>query len=133
MRIHVQHIGVRSSDAVDSYLEDRLVALSERQTIEVARVRIERRPTASPPFRVSLALEVPGKDYSVASEEWTATGAAMKALNCLHRKVEGRLRKRRTSALPEAAKRAPARIPGWHRAKVRRSHGGVAGRKGGSK
>jgi hypothetical protein len=121
MRIYLQHIGVRSSHDVDSLIEDRLVALSERQFIEAAHVKIERRADSSPPFRVSVTLEVPGTDFSVVSDDWTATAAAIKAVEQLSLKIARRLRKRRSSRVLASEKLAPARTPRWR---------GSAGRRG---
>ena len=59
MKLNVQHIYIRSTDAVDTLIENRIIALQPRLQIEEANVRLEHRREISPAFRVHVHLVTP--------------------------------------------------------------------------
>lgn len=96
----IQHTFVRSTDAVDSLIEERIFALQPRIEIEEARVRLEHSRHASPPYRVALHLVTPGPDLKAEGRDHTLRAALAKAvaqLECLIvNKGIKRMRRRRS-------------------------------------
>jgi ribosome-associated translation inhibitor RaiA len=83
MKIMIQHMGVRSTDALDGQLESHLIGLQAMRQIDAAHVEIARRWEDSPPFVVRIHLVTPGPDVRVEGADQTASAAVRKALNAL--------------------------------------------------
>ena len=100
MKMTVQHIRVRSTDTLDSTVEERILALEGRVRIEEARVRLECRFEESPGFRVAIHIVTPGPDLVVESVDHTLEAAIEKAVARLEKKLRvracNRLRRRRS-------------------------------------
>lgn len=90
MKMTVQHINVRSTDSVDSLVEDRILALQPRLEIEEARVRLEHRYDLSPPFRVSIDIVTPGPDLHAEDQDHTLKAAIAKVMETLEAKIAER-------------------------------------------
>lgn len=87
MKMTVQHINVRSTDSVDSLVEDRILGLQPRIEIEEARVRLEQRHDLSPPFRVSIHIVTPGPDLQAEDQDHTLKAAIAKVMDALEAKI----------------------------------------------
>ncbi|MCX7826684.1 MAG: HPF/RaiA family ribosome-associated protein [Verrucomicrobiae bacterium] len=94
MKIHIQHSHIRSTDELDSLVENRIMALQSKLVIEEATVRLERRHEASPPFRVSVHLVTPGPDVFADGCDHTLRAAIAKAMGGLEAQISSRAQKR---------------------------------------
>lgn len=90
MKLTVQHRNLRSTDEVDSLLEERIIELQPRLQIDEARVSLECRWQHSPAYRVAIHIVTPGPDLQAEGQDHTIHAAIGKALVNL----EGRLRHR---------------------------------------
>ncbi len=74
---HLHHIPSRSLTAlIQKQLED----IGRTRQIDEARVTVERRLEASPPFRVSAHLVTPGPDVCAAANDHTFRAALQKTM-----------------------------------------------------
>ena len=94
MKLTVQHHHLRSTDELDSLIEERIIALQPRLQIEEANVRLERRHEESPPFSVRVHLVTPGPDVVAESCDHTIRGAVSKVMAALGEKISSRVLKR---------------------------------------
>lgn len=90
MKLIVQHETVRSTDALDSTVENRLLRLGNRLRIDEARVRLIRRPEESPAFRVQVHLVTPGPDLVAEGRDHTLMAALRKVMSELEAKAARR-------------------------------------------
>ena len=90
MKLSLQHIHIRSSDAVDTLIEERVIALQPRLQIDEANVRLEHRQETSPAFRVQVQLVTPGADLLVEGRDHTIRSAMDKAMAELEQKITSR-------------------------------------------
>jgi ribosome-associated translation inhibitor RaiA len=95
MKLHVQHHQVRSTDELDSLIENRILALQPRLQIDEANVRLEGCFQESPAFSVRIHLVTPGPDVLVERRDHTLRAAIEKVMAELEAKVVSRFEKRR--------------------------------------
>ena len=113
MKLTINHLNIPVGSSLDSLVENRLVALSERLRIDDATVVIERRAEASPPYRVHLHISVPGPDLHTDQVDNTPVQALTRALKEIELKIrnrsrvrQARMKARRTSGSRVGAARA---------------------------
>ena len=94
MKLTVQHFHIRSTDAVDTLIEERILALQPRLQIEEANVRLEHRREISPAFRVHVHLVTPGPDVLAEGRDHTIRAAIEKVMADLEQKIAFRWFKR---------------------------------------
>jgi ribosome-associated translation inhibitor RaiA len=87
MKLTVQHHNVPSTHALDSLIENRILALQPRLQIDEAHIRLECRFESSPAFGVRIHLVTPGPDVFAEGRDHTIHAAIRKAL----REIESRL------------------------------------------
>lgn len=90
MKLTLQHVHVRSTDRLDSLLEERILALEHQVQIDEARVRLECQWHESPGFRVAIHIVTPGPDLLVEVNEHTLEAAIEKAVSALEKKIRSR-------------------------------------------
>jgi ribosome-associated translation inhibitor RaiA len=90
MKLTIRNRHLAPDQSLDVLIENRLVTLSERVRLDEATVAVERRPEASPQFRVELHLAVPGPDLRAERVDHSPVRAFTRALEDL----EARLRER---------------------------------------
>lgn len=115
MKLITEHHNLRSTDELDSLVEERILAFEPRLQIDEARVRLECRWERSPAYRVAIHIVTPGPDLRVEGHDHTIRAAIGKALTNLDARLRHRERKpvrRVTSNLQTPAAR---RAPGWRR------------------
>lgn len=105
MKLTLQHLNVRSTHALDSWIEKQIFALQPRLAIEEARVRLTRRREASPPYEVNVHLVTPGPDVFAEGRDHTLRAAVSKVMAQLHGKLVVR------NARQKPASAAPRRGP----------------------
>ena len=94
MKLTVQHFHIRSIDAVDTLIEERIMALQPRLQIDEANVRLEHRRESSPAFRVHVQLVTPGPDLLAEGRDHTIRAAIEKVMADLEQKIAFRWFKR---------------------------------------
>lgn len=94
MKLNIQHIHIRSTDAMDSIIENRIIALQPRLQIDEANVRLEHRREISPAYHVHVHLVTPGPDVLAEGRDHTISAAIEKVIADLERKITFRWFKR---------------------------------------
>jgi ribosome-associated translation inhibitor RaiA len=94
MKLTVQHHHLRSSDELDSLIENQILALQPRLQIDEANVRLECRFQESPAFSVRIHLVTPGPDVVAESRDHTIRAAVNKVMAALEEKIGRRALKR---------------------------------------
>lgn len=97
MKLIVQHANLPPSARLDRWIEESLLSLLPLVRIEEARIRVEYRPEASPAYRASAHLLIPGPDLRFEAVDHTPQNAFAKVLaqlkaGAIHRAAR-RLRK----------------------------------------
>lgn len=95
MKLTVQHHHLRSSDELDSLIENRILALQPRLQIDEANVRLECRFQESPAFSVRIHLVTPGPDVIAECRDHTIRAAIDKAMEELEARIGDRHAQRR--------------------------------------
>jgi ribosome-associated translation inhibitor RaiA len=95
MKLALEHHHLRSTDALDSLIEERILALQPRLQIDEANVRLEHRHESSPAFRVHVHLVTPGPDVFAEGRDHTLRAAIEKVTAALEARIGDRLEKRR--------------------------------------
>ena len=115
MKLTLQHHSLRSTDELDSLIEERILALEPRLRIDEASVSLECRRGASPPFSARIHLVTPGPDVVAESRDHTIHAAVLKAIA----EIEFRLHHRESKRVQRAKNnlQAPA-------ARARSGHAG---------
>ena len=112
MKLTLQHISIRSTNALDAWIEDQIFSLQPRLQIDEANVRLAHRREASPPYHVQVHLVTPGPDVFAEGNDHTLRAAVGKVMRELGEKITGRSRKReqrwRSNLSAPAAKSRPA-------------------------
>jgi ribosomal subunit interface protein len=109
MKLNLQHHNVRSTHALDSLIENRILALQPRLRIDEAHVRLECRFESSPPFGVRIHLVTPGPDVFAEGRDHTIHAAIHKALGEIESRLDHREAKRQQRARSNL--QAPAARP----------------------
>ena len=94
MKLTLQHYHLRSTDDLDSLIEERIIALQPRLQIDEANVRLECRFEESPAFVVRVHLVTPGPDLVAESRDHTIRAAVNKVMAALEEQSHQRARKR---------------------------------------
>jgi ribosome-associated translation inhibitor RaiA len=107
MKLTLQHHQVRSSQELDSLIEDRILALQPQRQIDEATVRLECHFERSPAYRVQMHLVTPGPDLFAEGRDHTLRAAMDKAMARIEADLAGRAGKRQRRQ--RSRMRGPAR------------------------
>lgn len=94
MKLTLQHLSIRSTDALDTWIEKQIFLLQPTLRIDEANVRLVRQPEASPAYRVHVHLVTPGPDVFAEGNDHTLRAAFAKVMAQLRSKISGRTAKR---------------------------------------
>ena len=94
MRLNVQHLNIRSLNALDSWVEKQIFDLGQSRQIDEANIRLVRHENRSPPYQVNIHLVTPGPDVFAESRDHTLRAAFTKAMTQLREQIVGRTSKR---------------------------------------
>ncbi len=94
MKLNLQHFSIRSTDALDSWIERQLFALAPLRQIDAAHVRLAHNGETSPPFSVRIHLATPGPDIVAEGSDHTIRAAVAKVFIELRGKISSREGKR---------------------------------------
>jgi ribosome-associated translation inhibitor RaiA len=93
MKLITQHHNLRSTDELNSLVEERILAFGPRLQIDEARVRLECHWEESPAYRVAIYLVTPGPDLQAEGCDHTIRAALGKAVTDLEDKLRERSQK----------------------------------------
>ena len=94
MKLLIRHLNVRSTDSLDSLVEERLMGFEARLEIEEANVDLAYHHQTSPSFRSRINVVTPGPDILVEAKGHTIIAAFEQAASELDRKLDKRDRNR---------------------------------------
>lgn len=94
MIIQLKHFGLRPHSSINMLIEKQLFRWAEVYALEKAKVNVERHYTLSPPYRIAVALVLPGPDEFIEARDHTLLAAARKVL----KKLEQALKKRQSKS-----------------------------------
>jgi ribosome-associated translation inhibitor RaiA len=94
MKLTIQHFNLRSTDALDSRVEERILALESQLRIDEAIVELAHHRERSPAFRAHVHLVAPGPDLRAEGEGHTIEAALRQVMAGLRRRLSWRARKR---------------------------------------
>ncbi len=94
MKLTFEQLGNRATNALDSWVEDRVFSLQPRLQIDEANIRLEHRRETSPAYRVQVHLVTPGPDMYAEGRDHTLRAAFEKVMAELRGKINGRTFKR---------------------------------------
>jgi len=108
MKLTLQHHSIRSTSALDLWVENQIFALRERLQIDEANVRLAHRPEVSPAYEVNVHLVTPGPDVYAQGRDHTLQAALRKVLHALKGKIVDRaLRRERRLGSNRHGRRGP--------------------------
>lgn len=94
IRLTIRHFGLRSTDRLDSMVENGLLPLRSRLRIEEVSVLLARYHERSPAFHARIAVVTPGPDLLASATGHTIEAAFEQALLELSRRIDARAIKR---------------------------------------
>lgn len=95
MRMTLEHHSIRSTNGLDSWIENRIFSLQPRLQIDEANIRLEHRRESSPAYRVQVHLVTPGPDVLAEGRDHTLRAAFEKVMSDLLGKITDRTARRR--------------------------------------
>ena len=98
MRLNLQHFSIRSTDTLDSWIEQQILALGRLRQIDEANIRLACHRDVSPAYHVRVHLVTPGPDVIAESNDHTLRAAVDKAIKQLQNTIVGRVTRRLRSA-----------------------------------
>ena len=114
MKLTLQHFAIRSTNALDAWIENQIFSLQPRLQIDEANVRVALRRELSPPYHVHVHLVTPGPDVFAEGNDHTLRAAFGKVMRKLSDQLAGRARKRlqnvKSGLSAPAAKTRTARV-----------------------
>ena len=103
MRLNLQHFSVRSTNALDSWVEQQIMALGRLRQIDEANIRLACHRDVSPAYHVRVHLVTPGPDVTAESNDHTIRAAVDKVVKELQNKILGRVTQRLRTAKSKLA------------------------------
>ena len=80
MKLNLKHLNLRSTHALDSWVERQILALDSARQIDEAHVELGRHPAHSPAYEVRVHLVTPGPDLRVEARDHTIRAAFTKGM-----------------------------------------------------
>ena len=94
MKLTLKHINIRSTNELDTWIENKIFSLQPELQIDEANVRLVHEPEASPGYKVNVHLVTPGPDVFAESNDHTLKAALVKVMAELKDKITDRREKR---------------------------------------
>ena len=94
MKLTVQHKNVRSTNELDSWVEEQIISLQPALQIDEANISLARDEDASPAFQVKAHLVTPGPDVFAEGCDHTLQAAFHKLMDSLRGKIGSRATRR---------------------------------------
>lgn len=110
MKIILKHILHSPSASFTALIEQHLKELGKSLQIDEARVVIERRLEASPPFSISVHLVTPGPDVFAEAQDHTLRAALLKTIEQIEMRIDHRRLKRAGRSQRQSKNASPAQF-----------------------
>lgn len=94
MKLTLQHSFIRSTNALDAWIENQIFSLQPRLQIDEATVQLAHRRGTSPAYHVHVHLVTPGPDVFAEGNDHTLRAAFVKVMRELQSKITRRVHKR---------------------------------------
>ena len=94
MRLNVQHHGIASTEALESWVEKQILALGRLRQIDEANFRLAHHAEVSPAYEVRIHLVTPGPDVIAEDSDHTLRAAFTKVMAQLRDTIASREAKR---------------------------------------
>ena len=94
MKLTVQHKNIRSTNQLDSWVEEQIISLQPALHIDEANISLARDDDASPAFQVKAHLVTPGPDVFADGRDHTLQAAFHKLMESLRGKIGSRATRR---------------------------------------
>jgi ribosome-associated translation inhibitor RaiA len=94
MKLTVQALSIPATAKLNLWVEEQLAAVRDRLRIDAAKVRLTRKPGASPAYQVEAHLVTPGPDVFAEGRDHTLPAAFAKMLRQLRGKISSRTTRR---------------------------------------
>jgi len=108
MKLTVKHNNVRSTNALDSWVEEQIISLQPSLQIDEADICLSFDKEASPGYQVNVHLVTPGPDVFAEGRDHTLQAALEKTLATLRGKIGSRAtrkQKRQQNHTPQLRER----------------------------
>ena len=94
MKLTIQHKNVRSTNELDSWVEEQIISLQPALQIDEATISLARDFDASPAYQVKAHLVTPGPDVLAEGCDHTLQAAFHKLMESLRGKIGSRATRR---------------------------------------
>ncbi|MBX7206688.1 MAG: HPF/RaiA family ribosome-associated protein [Verrucomicrobiaceae bacterium] len=94
MKLTVKHHNVRSTNALDSWVEEQIISLQPALQIDEANIILAHNDEASPAYQVNVHLTTPGPDVFADGCDHTLRAAFEKTMTALRSKIGSRFTRR---------------------------------------
>ena len=93
MKLNLKHVSIRSTNALDSWVEKQILALGEARQIDEANIELAHHADASPAYEARVHLVTPGPDLFETARDHTIRAAFDKVMAQLHKGIATRAAK----------------------------------------
>lgn len=93
MKLYLQHHNLRSSDELDTWVEQQVLELARTRQIDEAKIRLAHLHEESPAYQVNAHLVTPGPDVFAEGRDHTIRAAFEKVIRQLRDQIASRARK----------------------------------------
>ena len=93
MKLNLKHVTIRSTNALDSWVEKQILALGETRQIDEAHIELAHHADASPAYEARVHLVTPGPDVFAESRDHTIRAAFEKVMKQLRKGIASRAAK----------------------------------------
>ncbi len=105
MKLKIQHQNVRSTDTLDTWVEEQISSLQPSLKIDEADISLNCDTEASPAFHVKAHLVTPGPDVFAEGRDHTLQAAFLKLMESLSDKISHRATNREKRQRDQGATR----------------------------
>lgn len=95
MKLNLKHVSIRSTHALDSWVEKQILALGESRQIEEANIELAHHADSSPGYQARVHLVTPGPDVFADARDHTVRAAFEKVMKDLRANITRRAAKQR--------------------------------------
>ena len=93
MKLNLKHVSIRSTNALDSWVEKQILALGEARQIDEANIELAHHADASPAYEARVHLVTPGPDVFADARDHTIRAAFEKVMKDLRATITRRAAK----------------------------------------
>ena len=93
MKLNLKHVGIRSTNALDTWVEKQILVLGEARQIDEANLELAHHAEESPAYAVRVHLVTPGPDLFEEARDHTIRAAFEKVMVQLRKGIATRAAK----------------------------------------